>query len=255
MVLEQALAQLPAAVSDRQRDEPVAILARSDSAGATHQFAAALRERRIGFSLGYYMTETVGQAALALPEGAWRPALDGDGTPRDGAWVAELTGHLDLSGWPQGSRLIVRKERPRPARICALPMSTGTATSAFWPTSPTPTSSRWRSATGCTRASRTASPKPASSASRGYLRWLLDQRDLAGADPARPRPARLAAHQRPRRRQRHAGAKRLRHRLLHVAGRLTRSARQRTLDLPARWPWAAQLIAAYARLRALPASG
>jgi hypothetical protein len=28
--------------------------------------------------------------------------------------VAELTGLLDLSGWPDGMRLIARKERPHP---------------------------------------------------------------------------------------------------------------------------------------------
>jgi hypothetical protein len=33
---------------------------------------------------------------------------------RDGAWVAELTGLLDLSGWPKGMRVIVRKERQHP---------------------------------------------------------------------------------------------------------------------------------------------
>ena len=33
---------------------------------------------------------------------------------RDGAWVAELTGLLDLSAWPVGTRLILRKERPHP---------------------------------------------------------------------------------------------------------------------------------------------
>jgi DDE family transposase len=52
-----------------------------------------------------------------------------------------------------------------------------------------------------------------------------------------------------------ARPKRLRHRLLHVAGRLTRSARRRTLQLPRPWPWAGELIAAFARLRALPAPG
>ena len=31
-----------------------------------------------------------------------------------GAWVAELTGLLDLSSWPAGMRVIVRKERPHP---------------------------------------------------------------------------------------------------------------------------------------------
>jgi Transposase DDE domain group 1 len=37
---------------------------------------------------------------------------DGDGQVRDGAWVADITGLLDLSGWPAGMRVIVRKERP-----------------------------------------------------------------------------------------------------------------------------------------------
>ena len=49
-----------------------------------------------------------------------------------------------------------------------------------------------------------------------------------------------------------AEPKRLRHRLLHVAGRITRSARRLTLHLPRRWPWAAALTAAFGRLRSLP---
>jgi hypothetical protein len=53
-VLEGALAQLPEDVRDRERERPVAILARADAAGATHAFAAALRRRNVGFSLGYY---------------------------------------------------------------------------------------------------------------------------------------------------------------------------------------------------------
>jgi hypothetical protein len=112
-VLDAALAQLPDEVQDRER-RPLAILARSDSAGATHDFAAALRARKIGFSLGYYVDERVGRAALALPKRRWRRALDADGIPRKGAWVAELTDRVDLSAWPQGTRLIVRRERPHP---------------------------------------------------------------------------------------------------------------------------------------------
>ncbi len=49
-----------------------------------------------------------------------------------------------------------------------------------------------------------------------------------------------------------AEPKRLRGRLLHVAGRLTRSGRRLTLHLPRRWPWAAALLAAFGRLRSLP---
>ena len=46
--------------------------------------------------------------------------------------------------------------------------------------------------------------------------------------------------------------KRLRYRLLHVAGRLTRHARRLVLHLPRRWPWRQELLTAFHRLRALP---
>ena len=49
-----------------------------------------------------------------VPAAAWTPAYDSDGRVRPGAWVAEVTGLFDLSGWPAGMRLIVRKERPHP---------------------------------------------------------------------------------------------------------------------------------------------
>jgi hypothetical protein len=113
-VLEAALAQLPAELRERDAAQPPPMLARADSAGARHEFAKALRWRKIGFSLGYYVDERVGEAALALPKRRWRRALDADGSPRPGAWVAELTGRVDLSAWPLGTRLIVRKERPHP---------------------------------------------------------------------------------------------------------------------------------------------
>jgi hypothetical protein len=50
-------------------------------------------------------------------------------------------------------------------------------------------------------------------------------------------------------------AKTLRRRLLHLPGRLTRSARRRRLHLPTDWPWATLFLTALARLRAsaLPA--
>ncbi len=41
------------------------------------------------------------------------------------AWVAELTGLLNLAGWPKGMRVIARKERPHPGRSCGSPMLTG----------------------------------------------------------------------------------------------------------------------------------
>jgi hypothetical protein len=49
--------------------------------------------------------------------------------------------------------------------------------------------------------------------------------------------------------------KRLRYRILHVAGQLTRHARRSTLHLPADWPWATAIQRAFKRLRTLPAYG
>jgi hypothetical protein len=45
----------------------------------------------------------------------------------------------------------------------------------------------------------------------------------------------------------------LRRRLLTVPGRITRTARQVTLRMPARWPWETQFLTALNRLRAVPA--
>ena len=48
--------------------------------------------------------------------------------------------------------------------------------------------------------------------------------------------------------------KALRYRLLHTAGRLSFHARRAVLRLPANWPWATQLAIAFARLRELPSN-
>lgn len=50
-----------------------------------------------------------------------------------------------------------------------------------------------------------------------------------------------------------AEPRRLRQRLLHVAGRIARSGRRTVLRLPRSWPWAEALRAAFERLRAIPA--
>src|SRR5437588_2008841 len=107
-LLDLALEQLPQSALDGE------ILARSDSAGASHDLAGACRETQIRFSFGYPLTEPVRQALLALEESAWQAAIDHDGEPRDGAWVTELTGKVNLPEWPEGTRLICRRERPHP---------------------------------------------------------------------------------------------------------------------------------------------
>lgn len=71
-------------------------------------------------------------AIAELPESSWRSAVDGDGDVREGAQGTELTDQLDLSGWPEGTRLIVRRERPHPgAQLSVLDCETGYRHTAF----------------------------------------------------------------------------------------------------------------------------
>ena len=51
-----------------------------------------------------------------------------------------------------------------------------------------------------------------------------------------------------------AEPKRLRYRLLHVAGRLAFHGRRGKLRLQHDWPWAAELLAAFQKLKTLPAA-
>jgi hypothetical protein len=87
---------------------------RADSAGATHELLDFCRDGRLRYTVGFDLTEPVRTAILSLGEGAWTPALDADGRPRDNGQVAELTDQLDLSSWPERSRVIVRRERRHP---------------------------------------------------------------------------------------------------------------------------------------------
>jgi hypothetical protein len=108
-VTRLALAQLPRHLRRR-------VLIRTDSGGGTHEFVSWLASpgRRLHYSVGMTITEDMQDAILQLPERVWEPAYDAGGQVRPGAWVAELTGLLNLGGWPEGMRVIVRRERPHP---------------------------------------------------------------------------------------------------------------------------------------------
>ena len=105
---------------------------------------ARLTRQRLQYSVGFGLTETLAQLVDVLPVKAWTPAYDADRRPRDGAWVAELTGLADLTGWPAGMRLIVRAEHPHPGaqlrlhrlrRVPAHQRSSPTPAAGSWPTS------------------------------------------------------------------------------------------------------------------------
>jgi hypothetical protein len=128
-VLQLPLEQLPDADLDRE------ILVRTDIGGCTHAFTRDCREADIRFSVGYEVDERV----------------------CEGAWVTELTDRLDLSPWPEGTRLSVRREPPIPGRSSASLTQRVTATPPSSPTRRQPTSRPWSYAIAAAPKSRTRS--------------------------------------------------------------------------------------------------
>ena len=82
------------------------VLVRIDGAGATHQVLDWLTAQRLSYSVGYGLPATPEKLLALLPKHVWQVAYESDGSFRDGAWVAEHTGLLDLTGWPRGMRVI-----------------------------------------------------------------------------------------------------------------------------------------------------
>jgi len=119
--LDQAIAQLPAEIAEGHRDgddpslvrRPLQV--RCDSAGCT-DFVWHCRDRNVGFAVVARSNANI-HAAISrrtTDDDAWQPALRQDGAERRGAAVAELTDLVDLTEWPDGTRLIVRREPLHP---------------------------------------------------------------------------------------------------------------------------------------------
>lgn len=116
-VLDQAIAGLPEEIAKGHRlgDDPGLVerrvRVRTDSAGCTN-FVWDCRERNVGFSIVARSNASVHAAIsrVRVDDEAWQPALTQAGEPRPAAAVAELTEFVDLTGWPPGTRLIVRRE-------------------------------------------------------------------------------------------------------------------------------------------------
>ena len=249
-LLELALEQLPHSVLDGD------ILARSDSAGASHDFASGCRETRIRFSLGYAINATVREQILALSEAAWAPAVNQDGQPREGAWVTELTGQIDLAGWPEGTRLICRRERPHPGAQLTFTDADGHRFQCFITDQDGPDIAALE-ATHRQHAEVEDRVKTLKATGAGHLPFQSFQANAAWFELALLAHDILVWTQQLLLDGEHASSepKRLRYRILHVAGQITRPARRSTLYLPADWPWATAILTAFQRLQALPAYG
>jgi hypothetical protein len=265
-VLDMALAALPEHARPRPGDAPSSwegprLLARSDSAGATHAFAAACVQRGVGFSFGFPIDHRIQRIVDVIPEQCWHPALQtdrGDGNDlRDGAWVAEATGTIDLGSWPEGARLILRKERPHPGAQLRFTDADGMRITAILTNTPpgiVPGQAaglelrhrqharvedriREAKATGLRNL-----PCRAFNENNAWLEVVLTAVDLicwtkkvCFADA--PALARCEIHA-------------FRYRVLHVAARITRGARQVRLRIDKTWRWATQIAEGFHRLRA-----
>jgi hypothetical protein len=245
-VARLALAQLPRRLRRR-------VLIRTDSGGGTHEFLNWLASpgHRLHYSIGMTITDDMQDAILTLPDRVWEPAYDAGGQVRPGAWVAELTGLLDLSSWPEGMRVIVRKERPHPGAQLRFTDLGGHRFTCF--------------ATGTRRGQladlelrhrrRARCEDRIRNAKDTGLRNLplhgFDQNqiwcELAAMACELLAWMQMLALDEPARAWE---PKRLRLRLFTTAGCLIRGGRRLQLRLSATWPWAGQLTAAITRLHA-----
>jgi hypothetical protein len=254
-VLTRAIAQIPTAHRKR-------LLVRADGAGATHQLLdwltaqGRVRSRRVEYSVGFPTKNAAVTSAIArLPARAWTPAVTSHGELREHADVAEVTGLLDLSGWPEGMRVILRRKHPHPgAQLSLFEAADGYRYQAF------ATNTRigqlaFLEARHRAHARVEDRIKAAKDIGLGrlpsreyainqawvqlaavaadliaWLQMLALDGDLAKAEP-----------------------KLLRFRMLHVPARLARSSRRRHLRIPAGWPWAADIVDAFRRIMIIPA--
>jgi hypothetical protein len=256
-VLGMALAALPEGTRPRPGDPASPrVLARSDSAGATHVFAAACRKEGAGFSFGFPVDERVQRIVDLIPGQCWHPAIEDEGL-RDGAWVAEATGMIDLRSWPEGSRLILRKERPHPGAQLTFTDVDGHRITAFLTDTPRGVipgqiaGLELRHRQHARVEDRIREGKAAGLRNFPCRAWEENcawlETVLAAADLVCWAKLICFAHAPSLARCEIAA---FRYRVLHAAAQLTRSARQIRLRIDRTWRWATQIAEGFRRLRA-----
>ncbi|ASR85878.1 transposase [Mycobacterium phage Guillsminger] len=233
-VLDAALAQLPAS-------ERAQVVVRTDTGGGVKDFLHHITDLGLQYSVGFYGMPPIVEALSQVPKQAWRAALDGDGAPREGAQVAELTRYLPdtLRGWPAGMRVIARRERPHPGAQLRLTDDNGWRITCFatntagWSIPDLEVRHRQRARaedrirnlkdTGLTNL-----PFHGFNQNQLWLEITLLAADLLVWTQV------LAFTTHPARRWE---PKRLRLRILAVAGRIIHTGRRQLLRLPRGWPW------------------
>jgi len=254
--LDAAVAQLP----ERERGQ---VLVRTDSGGCSKAFLHHVTDAGLEYSIGFPAHETVKTALETIPAQAWRAALDGDGEPRQGAQVAELTAWLPdpvratrpgPQDWPAGMRVIVRRERPHPGAQLRLTDPDGWRITCFATNTSAP---GWtlqdlevRHRQRARAEDRIRALKDTGMRNLPFHRFDANQIWLEIVSLAAELLAwtqTLAFDERqPARRWEPA---RLRLRLLAVAGRIIHTGRRRRLRLPRDWPWTHLIHTGWTTLR------
>jgi hypothetical protein len=253
--LDLALVQLPPA-------ERAQVLVRTDTGGCSKAFLHHITDLGLEYSIGFPALETVKAAVEAIPAQAWRPAVDGDGNPRDGAQVAELTAWMPdpvkatrpgPQDWPEGMRVIARRERPHPGAQLRLTDHDGWRITCFatntrgpgWTLDTLEVRHRQRArAEDRIRCAKDTGMRNLPFHGYNHNQIWLEIVALATDLLAWTQTLAFGDHEPARRWE----PKRLRLRILAVAGQIVRTSRRRRLRLPRDWPWNHLIDTAWTRL-------
>lgn len=247
-VLDDALAQLPV---DPRRVE---VVVRTDSAGWSHGFVEACRDRGVRFVIGHSLDIDTAKAVVGVPERCWQPTVSADGSElREHAEVTETTEQADLSRWPDRCPMIARREDPHPGAQLTFTDAGGHRFQVFV-TDLADTDIAYLEALhrGRGRAERricdnkatgpTKLPSHSFAINTAWLQLAPTAHDLLTWTRHLALAGDLAQ----------AEPKRLRYCLLHTAAHIVTTGRQRYAKLSDDWPWTPQLIAAFERVHNLP---
>ena len=257
-VTRTALAQLPPTLRRGRK-----VLVRTDAAGCTRDYLnwLTVKHRNLSYSVGFTLPDDAPNLVEQIPAAVWSPAYDSDGEIRDGAWVAELTGLLNLDRYPPGMRVIVRKERPHPGAQLRFTDADGHRLTAFATNTPTGGPGSQIADLELRHRQRARAEDRIRCAKDTGLRNLplhdFTQNQIwcalvAIASELTAWMQLLALPSHPARRWE---PKRLRFRLFAAAARLVRTGRRYWLRISAHGRWTPLLTSAAHRLQQLPAPG
>lgn len=252
-VLDAALAQVPVDPATQE------VIVRTDSAGRSHEFLDACRERGVRFVVGQPLEQHLANTVVSVPDEHWRTAISADGTSEcEGRHVAEISHLVDLSGWPDGTRMIARREDAHPGAQLTFTDVDGRRYQLLITDLKDPDicyiEGVYRGRGRCEQ--RIADAKDTGLANlpsfdfainTAWVNLVMIAQDLfawftgLAIDPK----SSLAR----------AEPKRLRYTLLHVAATIATSGRRTRLHFSRTWPWTSDLVAAFARVYAIPLRG